>query len=148
MKVETMNQEECESMLNQAVIGHLACALDNQPYIVQLSFIFNSGHLYAFSTFGKKTEWMRQNPKVCVQFDELKSRFDWSSVTVYGSYRELVEPRYTDELTDAKNRFEQREHWWETAMAAGQLDAGEHLIEPVYFAIDIDSVSGLKAVPA
>ncbi len=41
--------------------------------------------------------------------------------------------------------LEKRIRWWEPALAERQLKAGEDIIEPLFFRIHIESVSGLRA---
>ena len=71
MVINKLTPEECKSILLQATVARLACALDNQPYVVPIYFAYDDGNLYALSTLGQKIEWMRANPKVCVQVDEI-----------------------------------------------------------------------------
>jgi nitroimidazol reductase NimA-like FMN-containing flavoprotein (pyridoxamine 5'-phosphate oxidase superfamily) len=52
-------------------LGRLACARGNMPYIVPLYFAYDDEYLYSFGTFGHKIEWMRVNPNVCVEVDEV-----------------------------------------------------------------------------
>jgi len=58
--------------------------------------------VYVFSTLGKKIEWMRQNPKICLQVDEMASPSNWISVVINGTYLELPEPQYTVEKEGAR----------------------------------------------
>ena len=56
--------------------------------------LYDPDCIYIFSTFGKKIEWMRKNPKVCLQADEIGDRWNWGSVIVTGTYLELNVPQY------------------------------------------------------
>jgi len=57
------------------IVGRIACSSKDQPYVVPISFSYESpSHIYIFSTFGKKIEWMRRNPKVCLEVDEIANR--------------------------------------------------------------------------
>jgi len=67
------------------------CSLDNQPYIVPVCLAYESDCIYVFSTFGKKIKWMRANPKVCIQIDEIADQSQWVSMIVSGRYEELPE---------------------------------------------------------
>jgi hypothetical protein len=40
----------------------------------------HKGMLYSFATIGRKVEWMRANPLVCVEVDEIVSRQKWQTV--------------------------------------------------------------------
>ena len=45
--------------------------------------------LYAFSTIGQKIEWMRENPKVCLEVEEIDDQSHWTTVLVIGRYEEI-----------------------------------------------------------
>src|SRR5688572_6990821 len=90
MFIHEMSAGECSDLLSRAKFGRLACARDNQPYVVPMNFAFDGDrYLYGFATLGKKVEWMRANPLVCFEVDEVKNQNDWSSVIVFGCYEEL-----------------------------------------------------------
>jgi uncharacterized protein len=147
MRIISIDREECVRLLNRVSVGRLACALDNQPYVVPVSFAYEPDCFYVFSTFGQKIEWMRQNPKVCLQADEIGSHHNWTSVVATGSYLELGEPRYTAERERAKERLSQYSSWWLAPMAERREKTSEQLIEPVFFRIDVETMSGLRGVP-
>src|SRR4029079_8444947 len=92
-------------------VGRLGCSFENQPYVVPINFAYDSGYLYVFSTFGQKVKWMRANPKVCVQTDQIEDQGDWISVIVNGQYEEFPEPQYTDERKHAGSLLAKRSHW-------------------------------------
>ena len=56
--------------------------IQNRPYIVPIYFAYEPDHVYGFTTLRQKVEWMRSNPLVCVEVDEVLSHFRWSSVIV------------------------------------------------------------------
>jgi uncharacterized protein len=145
MVINKLTTEECESLLQKAALARLACALDNQPYVIPIFVAYDKGSLYALSTFGQKIKWMRANPKVCLQVDEIQGHDQWTSVIVNGYYQELPEPQYTDERNHARKLLEKRHRWWQVAMAERQMTAGEHLIDPLFFRIRVDSLTGLRA---
>jgi len=66
-----MTEHECHEFLGRASFGRLRCSLGDQPYIVPVCLACESDCIYVVSTFGKKIEWMRANPKVCIQIDEI-----------------------------------------------------------------------------
>ena len=89
MVIKEMTERECRAMLAGANIARLACARNNQPYIVPIHVDFDGEFLYGFATLGQKIEWMRQNPLVCLEIDQLKTRTQWASLVVFGHYEEL-----------------------------------------------------------
>ena len=145
MEINEMTGKECSALLERASLGRLGCSCENQPYVVPINFAYEDGYLYAFSTFGQKVKWMRANPKVCVQMDEIQSQSEWGSVIVNGEYEELPEPQYTAERKRASSLLAKRYHWWLNALGERQMRIAENSIEPVFFRIRIQSVSGLSA---
>ena len=97
MEINEMTSEECSAFLERASLGRLGCSFENHPYVVPIHFDYDDTYLCAFSTFGQKVKWMRANPKVCVQTDEIQNQDEWISVIVYGEYEELPDPQYTAE---------------------------------------------------
>ncbi len=88
---------------------------------------------------------MRANPKVCVETDEIQNQGEWISVIVYGEYEELPEPQYAAERKHAGSLLAKRYRWWLNALGERQMRVGENSIEPLFFRIRIQSVSGLRA---
>jgi nitroimidazol reductase NimA-like FMN-containing flavoprotein (pyridoxamine 5'-phosphate oxidase superfamily) len=147
MRIIPISQPECSDLLTRVSTGRLACSLDNQPYVVPVSFSYEPGCVYIFSTLGQKIEWMRQNPKVCLQADEIGSWSNWTSVVVTGKYLELIEPQYTSEREHAIERLEQLTEWWRNPLAQRREQISDLSIESVFFRIDIGSMSGLRTMP-
>ena len=112
MLISKMKSEECREFLARQGIGRLACTRDGQPYIVPIYFICESDHLYGFTTPGRKVEWMRENPLVCVQADEVVSEDKWTSIVVLGRYEELS----TGNIPRSGIR---RNHCWRNALRGG-----------------------------
>ena len=146
MRIIPISQEECVEMLQRVSIGRLACSFDDQPYVVPVAFSYEPDCLYIFSTFGKKIEWMRQNPKVCLQADEIVDRSDWLSVIVTGTYLELTGPQYEAQRKHALERLGEYSLWWRIPLAERREQTTDLSIQSVFFRIDIQSMSGLRAM--
>jgi uncharacterized protein len=147
MRIIAISQQECSEVLKRLSIGRLACSLDNQPYIVPVCFSYEPDYIYIFSTLGKKIKWMRQNPKVCLQADEIGNRSNWFSVIVTGTYLELREPQYTAQRQHALEQLAQYSEFWRFPLAERREQTSDLSIESVFFRIDIKSMSGLRAIP-
>jgi hypothetical protein len=145
MEVNEMAAEECKVVLEHASLGRLGCSYENQPYVVPIYFAYDSGYLYVFSTFGQKVKWMRANPKVCVQTDQAQNQSEWISVIVNGEYEELPGPQYTAERKHASSLLAKRSHWWLNALGERQMSVDDKSIEPLFFRVRIQSMSGLRA---
>jgi uncharacterized protein len=147
MRIVAISQQECSDMLKRVSIGRLACSLNDQPYVVPVTFSYEPNSLYIFSTVGKKIKWMRQNPKVSLQADEIGNGSNWTSVIVTGTFLELPEPQYTAQREHALEQLAQYSEWWRNPLAERREETSDISIEPVFFRIDINSMSGLGAVP-
>ena len=145
MLINEMSEQECHTTLAGASFGRIGCALDDQPYIVPVYFAYDNGFVYVLGTAGQKIEWMRRNPKVCLLIDEISSETKWTSVIVLGRYQELREPQFTNERAHARKLLQQRPKWWQTALAERELKSNDELIEPIFFRIQIDSITGLRS---
>jgi nitroimidazol reductase NimA-like FMN-containing flavoprotein (pyridoxamine 5'-phosphate oxidase superfamily) len=145
VEINEMAAGDCTAVLEQASLGRLGCSYENQPYVVPIHFAYDSGYLYVFSTFGQKVKWMRANPKVCVQTDQTQNQGEWISVIVNGQYEELLEPQYADERKHASSLLAKRSQWWLNALGERRMRVGDISIEPLFFRIRIESMSGLRA---
>jgi nitroimidazol reductase NimA-like FMN-containing flavoprotein (pyridoxamine 5'-phosphate oxidase superfamily) len=145
MEINELTAQECNGLLEHASLGRLGCSFKNQPYVVPVYFAYDGRYLYVFSTYGQKVKWMRANPTVCVQTDEIYCQSEWISVIVYGEYEELPEPQYSAEREHASSLLGERYHWWLNALGERQMRVGETAIEALFFRIRIRSMSGLRA---
>jgi len=145
MIVNAIDRKGCEEILAKCSLGRLACCLDNQPYVIPIHFAYEDDYAYFFSTFGQKIEWMRINPKVCLQVDEILTRSHWMSVVANGTFEELPEPQYATERSYARSLLQKRYQWWLNALAERQARTSEVLIDPLFFRIRIVSMTGLRA---
>jgi nitroimidazol reductase NimA-like FMN-containing flavoprotein (pyridoxamine 5'-phosphate oxidase superfamily) len=146
MLINEMSAEECRELLAKVGFGRLASAHLSQPYIVPIYFACDRDRLYGFTTLGRKVEWMRSNPLVCVEVDEVVSRRRWSSVVVLGRYEELPDtPEYGEARLQAERRLEKRALWWQTAYAAGQARSGPYPSKAIFYCIHVDEITGRSA---
>jgi uncharacterized protein len=144
--INKMAPQECRDLLARLSFGHLACVRANQPYIVPIYFAYKSELLYGFATVGRKIEWMRVNPFVCVQADEVLNQTNWASVVVLGRYEELREtPEYAKERHEAQHLLGKRWLWWQPAYAASQARGRRKPAAPILYRIHIDELTGLRA---
>ena len=149
MFIHNMTDAECLHALETASVGRLACARDNQPYVVPIYFAYHAHHLYATSTLGQKIEWMRANPLVCLEVDHITSHDEWMSVIVLGHYQELPDrPEFKLAREQALYLLQRRSAWWwEPACIYEDHRDTPHSCTPVAYRIHINRVSGLHATP-
>ncbi|HVB55048.1 MAG TPA: pyridoxamine 5'-phosphate oxidase family protein [Candidatus Acidoferrales bacterium] len=129
-------------------LGRLACAQGAQPYVAPFYFVYDSDYLYSFSTVGQRINWMRANPLVCVETDEVVSLEEWVSIIIFGRYEELPNtPEWETARERAHQLLQKRPTWWEPAYAKTIVQGAERPLVPVYFRIYIDQITGHQASP-
>jgi nitroimidazol reductase NimA-like FMN-containing flavoprotein (pyridoxamine 5'-phosphate oxidase superfamily) len=174
MLIREMSREECLRTLAAARLAKLACAHENQPYIVPVYLAYREPSigqpcLYGFTTLGQKVLWMRANPLVCVEVDEVVNYDQWITVIATGRYEELpptppsdsAPGRLPEQANNRPNEIDeqQRENpawqtlsthpmWQEpgtTAWAARPHHNSTEPLIPIYYRIKIDHVTGHQA---
>ena len=148
MLIHDMTRQASIDLLARARLCRLAYVHEGQPYIIPMYCAYADNYLYSFSTYGQKTAWMRENPLVCVEADEVSSLRDWATVIVLGKYEELPDtPEHEAHRKHAHTLLQARPMWWEPAYVKTVLDGKTRPIETVYFRIHIEQISGHRGVP-
>jgi uncharacterized protein len=146
MVIHELTEAECLEVLRRSNLARLACARAGQPYIVPVFVYFDDREacLYSFSTVGQKIDWMRENPKVCVEIERVVDKFHWSTVLVFGQYEEIGDSAHEREARRrASDLFDQRPQWW--LPATGKVPTAAEHHAPVVYRIRIDRMSGRRA---
>jgi nitroimidazol reductase NimA-like FMN-containing flavoprotein (pyridoxamine 5'-phosphate oxidase superfamily) len=145
MLVHELTPEQCRDVLSRTHLARLACSRADQPYVVPISVTYDaeSNCVFSFSTVGRKVQWMRDNPKVCLEIDDVEDQFHWTTVVVFGRYDEIGDSaEHRDVRHRALHLFQQRSEWWLPG-GAKVGDRDHHAI--VVYRIHIDSVTGRRA---
>jgi uncharacterized protein len=147
MLITKIRGRECREILTRLGYGRLACASHNRPYIVPIYFVFDVDRLCCFSTLGRKIEWMRENPLVCVEAEEVRGHDDWATVIVLGKYAEIPNTsEYAKSRARVRSLLQKRSLWWQSGYTATQVRRkGTPL--PVFYNIQIEEMSGLRGSP-
>lgn len=82
--VEEMSSGQIKEILKRVGYGHLGMARGKSPYVVPINYVYEDPYIYVYTTEGKKTEIIRDNPEVCLQVEDVKSNKDWVSVMAVG----------------------------------------------------------------
>jgi nitroimidazol reductase NimA-like FMN-containing flavoprotein (pyridoxamine 5'-phosphate oxidase superfamily) len=108
MLIQEVSHRDALNLLAHLRLGRIACAEGAQPYVVPFYFVYHDGYLYSFSTVGQKIRWMRANPLVCVEVDEIVSSEEWVSIVIFGRYQELTDTPELKAERDLAYRLLQR----------------------------------------
>jgi nitroimidazol reductase NimA-like FMN-containing flavoprotein (pyridoxamine 5'-phosphate oxidase superfamily) len=144
MLIQELTKRASIEVLGHTDLGRLACARGMQPYVVPIHFAYQNYSLYIVSVSGQKIEWMRANPLVCVEVDQMR-REHWATVVVFGRYEELCDtPQFKSERMLAFNLLRQRPMWWDLG---GVNIIPEHTpaAVPIFYRIKIEQITGRSA---
>lgn len=148
MLIQEMTRQTSLDFLARTHMGRLGCSQALQPYVVPIYFTYHDDCLYSFSTVGQKVSWMRANPLVCVQADEVVSSRNWISVIAFGRFEELPDvPAWSSQRELAYELLRTRAIWWEPGYAKTSLHGAERPLVPVFYRIHITGVTGHQACP-
>lgn len=145
MLIHALTDEECIAILERNHLGHLACSRLDQPYVVPIHYSYDPARhcVFGFSTIGQKVEWMRQNPRVCLEIEEIVDRYRWATVVVTGRYEEIHQAEGdADTRRSAEDLFRTRREWW--LPAAAKLP-GQEREGVVVYRIRIVGMTGRRA---
>jgi uncharacterized protein len=174
MFIQEMSERDCCNALTRAKLGRLACARDNQPYLVPVYIAYEEPYLYGFTTLGQKVEWMRSNPLVCVEVDEVENSDQWTSILIFGRYEELPgalegieERRHVVETRQptagptresiapdqhprrrANELLQEHAEWWEPGCTSRTHLKADETLTTVFYRILIDRITGRRARPS
>jgi uncharacterized protein len=87
-----LSEDESRRVLNAARVARLGCIVEGGPYIVPINYYFEDGCAYSHSLPGLKISALRENPRACLQVDEVESDIRWRSVLAFGRYEEISSP--------------------------------------------------------
>ncbi len=67
---EITSRHELDQIIHNSLICHLSCSLNDQPYVVPLSFGYDGNVVYFHTAQeGKKNDILSANPHVCLGFE-------------------------------------------------------------------------------
>jgi len=131
-----LSRDEIDEFLRGQRIARLGCHSGGETYVVPLIYAYEDGVVVAVTTEGHKTAMLRENPRVCVEFDEYDAdgKGSWRSVIAYGTSEELAGDAVEPALALMRERF---------ARNSGRT-AGSRLLglNVVVLRIRLDEVSG------
>lgn len=146
--VGTLTEQMIDELLENNVIGRLGYTGDQKIYIVPVSYLFyNRKYIIAHSREGQKIDFLRKNPSVCLQVDQIDNMSNWQSVIVLGNYEELTDQRERYYALDLLRRRINKEKLAEKKVEFEQPQVEGSLILPdkeksIVYRIRIESKSG------
>ena len=87
--IRPMSADETRALLEAGRIGRLGCVTDGMPYVVPVCYILSGDSIYVHSLVGRKVRALRQNPRACLQVDDIHDAYNWRSAIAFGIYEEV-----------------------------------------------------------
>ena len=136
--ITNLSRDEARKLLGEQRIARLGCVLGSgEPYVVPVNYFFENDCVYIHSTFGLKVEALRENPKACLQADDIRDFFNWRSVVAFGAF---------EEITDENERTVIFQKLFETFQKLTPVEAMKHSSieseETVLFRIRLRHITG------
>lgn len=142
-----LEEKEGIELLKNNYIGHLAYIIGSTPYIVPITYYYDSDThtITSYSSVGHKLDAMRKNPSVAMSVNEINSVSDWQSVQVHGTFQEL-------ESIDAKHMLHEFSEGVKRVLNLTKQKKARYISEfsakieseapPVVFRIKIGDITG------
>jgi len=146
--IKEMSNKQCLDLLARRRLGRLACAQGSQPYVVPIYYVYSEYSLYSLTTVGRKIEWMRANPLVCLEVDDVVHESqEWTCVIVSGSFEEMPDtPEWQIKRESAVKLLQQYATFWVPALTRTILHGEERQQIPVLYRIRIAEITGRRAI--
>ena len=100
VQVQEMDNKDIKTLLQRVGYGHLGLVRETHPYVVPIHYAYENPHVYIFTTEGKKTEIIENNPEVCLQVEEVTDEKHWQSVIVTGDAVQLTDKKEIKQAMD------------------------------------------------
>ena len=104
--MKMLSDDEARKLFQLARVARLGCIVNGEPYVVPINCHLEDDYLYSHSLPGLKISGLRENPRACVQVDEIESDLRWRSVIAFGKFEEITKANERhDVLTKLLKKF-------------------------------------------
>jgi len=100
--MKNLGDDDARELFKSANVARLGCIVNGEPYVVPINCVLEGNYLYSHSLNGLKISALRENPRACVQVDEIESELSWRSAIAFGRYEEVTNP---DERAEVLNKL-------------------------------------------
>jgi uncharacterized protein len=90
--MKMLTDSEARKLFQFAKVARLGCIVNGEPYVVPINCHLEDDFLYSHSLPGLKISGLRENPRACVQVDEIESDLRWRSAIAFGNFEEVIKP--------------------------------------------------------
>ena len=137
--MKALPDDEARELFRFAKITRLACIVNGEPYVVPINCHLEDDCLYSHSLPGLKISGLRENPRACVQVDEIESDLHWRSAIAFGKFEEITKP---DERAHVLNTLRRKFPLLTPVESAIAVDGSA--AEVIVFRIRIERLTGVS----
>lgn len=96
--LKMLDETAMRDVLQSARVARLGCIVNGDPYVVPINCLLENDCLYSHSLPGLKISALRENPRACVQADEIESDLKWRSAIAFGKFEEITKSNEREEI--------------------------------------------------
>lgn len=134
-----LSSDEARKLFQFARVARLGCIVNGEPYVVPINCYLEDDSLYSHSLNGLKISGLRENPRACVQVDEIEGDLRWQSAIAFGKFEEISKP---NERADVLNKLLGRFPMLTPVESAIAIDGSPQ--EMIVFRIKIERLTGVS----
>lgn len=137
--MKTLSEDDARQLFKAARVVRLGCIVDGDPYVVPINGLFEDDCLYSHSLPGLKISGLRENPRACVQVDEIENDLKWRSAIAFGEFEEIIEPT---ERADVLAKLLRRFPMLTPVESALAVDGASHRV--IVYRVRIERLTGVS----
>lgn len=137
--MKMLSEDHARRLFDFAKVARLGCTVNGDPYVVPINCHLEDDCLYSHSLPGLKISGLRENPRACVQVDEIESDLHWRSAIAFGKFEEITKP---DERAYILNKLLRKFPMLTPVESAIAVDGAAQ--EVIVFKIRIERLTGVS----
>ena len=145
IEVKDLTEQEIDELLTASHYGHLGCCRAGTPYVLPVNYVYLAGEIFIYTTEGKKTDFIDENPNVCLQVEEVKSNSDWRSVVLTGTASRITD---LDERERIVELLAARNPTFTPAVSIHWIDDWVRENHEVVYRVEVRSATGRRSAGA
>ena len=137
--MKMLSNDAARHLFHEARIFRLGCVVNGEPYVVPINCHLEGDYLYSHSLYGLKISGLRENPRACVQVDEIENDLHWKSAMAFGKFEEVTK---SSERADILSKLLGRFPMLTPVESAIAIDGSSP--EVIVFKIKIERLTGVS----
>ena|SRR5688572_16665053 len=137
--MNVLSNDEARKLFQETKVARLGCIVNGEPYVVPINCHLEGDYIYSHSLPGLKISGLRENPRACVQADQIENDLQWRSAIAFGKFEEITKP---NERADVLSKLFRRFPLLTPVESAIALDGAAQ--EVIVFRIRIERLTGVS----